>query len=264
MGLGGDSTAWPFQLAALAPRHRVLVFDNRGAGQSDAPDAPYTTRGMAEDLLALLDALGVERAHLLGLSLGGAIAQEAVLAAPARFASLQLHATWAGPHPYFRALVNAVRLARQRARPRGLLPRAERLALHPGVLRHPARAGRGRRPAGDAPAAPDGAPRLSPPDRGRARPRRAGSPPPGPLPHAGRGRQPGPDHAASAGRGAGQPDPGGALPRPAGGRARRDLGEPGGVQCASASTSSTGSGRDRRRSAHGTRAAKGIVRKSEV
>ena len=67
---------------------------------------------MAEDLLALLDALGVERAHLLGLSLGGAIAQEAVLAAPARFASLQLHATWAGPHPYFHALVGAVRAAR--------------------------------------------------------------------------------------------------------------------------------------------------------
>jgi pimeloyl-ACP methyl ester carboxylesterase len=112
MGLGGDSTAWPFQLAALAPRHRVLVFDNRGAGRSDAPDVPHTTRGMAEDLLALLDGLGVERAHLLGLSLGGAIAQEAALAAPARFASLQLHATWVGPHPYFQALVNAVRMAR--------------------------------------------------------------------------------------------------------------------------------------------------------
>ncbi len=82
MGLGGDSTAWPFQLAALAPRHRVLVFDNRGAGRSDAPDTACTTRGMAEDLLALLDALGVERAHLLGLSLGGAIAQEAVLRRP--------------------------------------------------------------------------------------------------------------------------------------------------------------------------------------
>jgi 3-oxoadipate enol-lactonase len=113
MGLGGDTTAWPFQLAALAPHHRVLVFDNRGAGQSDAPDVAYTTRGMAEDLLALLDKLGVERAHLLGLSLGGAIAQEAALAAPARFASLQLHATWAGPHPYFHALVNAVRTARR-------------------------------------------------------------------------------------------------------------------------------------------------------
>jgi pimeloyl-ACP methyl ester carboxylesterase len=112
MGLGGDCTAWPFQLAALAPRHRVLVFDNRGAGRSDAPQVPYTTPGMAADLLALLDALDVERAHLVGLSLGGAIAQEAVLAAPARFASLQLHATWAGPHPYFRALVAAVRVAR--------------------------------------------------------------------------------------------------------------------------------------------------------
>jgi len=112
MGLGGDTTAWPYQLAALAPRHRVLVFDNRGAGQSDAPDVEYTTRGMAEDLLALLDGLDVPRAHLLGLSLGGAIAQEAVLAAPARFASLQLHATWAGPHPYFHALVTAVRAVR--------------------------------------------------------------------------------------------------------------------------------------------------------
>ena len=112
MGLGGDSTAWAFQLAALAPRHRVLVFDNRGAGQSDAPDVAYTTRGMAEDLLALLDGLGVVRAHLFGLSLGGAIAQEAALAAPGRFASLQLHSTWPGPHPYFEALVRAVRAAR--------------------------------------------------------------------------------------------------------------------------------------------------------
>jgi len=112
MGLGSDSSAWRFQLAALAPRYRVLVFDNRGVGQSDAPDVPYTTRGLADDLVGLLDGLGVERAHLLGLSMGGAIAQEAVLATPERFASLQLHATWAGPHPYFQALVAAVRTAR--------------------------------------------------------------------------------------------------------------------------------------------------------
>src|SRR5262249_18740663 len=114
MGLGSDSSAWLFQLAALAPRYRVLVYDHRGAGRSDAPDGPYTTRGMAEDLLGLLDTLGVRRAHLLGLSMGGAIAQAAALAAPQRVASLQLHATWAGPHPYFQALVAAVRLARQR------------------------------------------------------------------------------------------------------------------------------------------------------
>jgi len=114
MGLGGDSTAWAFQLAALAPHYRVLVFDNRGAGRSEAPDEPYTIGGMAEDVLGLLDALGVGRVHLVGLSMGGAIAQEAALAAPERVLSLQLHATWAGPHPYFTALVEAVRTARQR------------------------------------------------------------------------------------------------------------------------------------------------------
>lgn len=112
MGLGGDTTAWALQLAALAPRHRVLVFDNRGAGRSDAPDVAYTTHGMADDLVGLLEGLGVRRAHLLGLSLGGAIAQEAALRAPERVVSLQLHATWAGPHPYFQALVHAVRTAR--------------------------------------------------------------------------------------------------------------------------------------------------------
>jgi pimeloyl-ACP methyl ester carboxylesterase len=117
MGLGGDTTAWPLQLAGLAPHHRVLVFDNRGAGRSDAPDAPYTSRSMADDLLALLDVLGVERVHLLGLSLGGTIAQETALAAPARVASLQLHATWAGPHPYLEALVGAVRTVRRQLDP---------------------------------------------------------------------------------------------------------------------------------------------------
>ena len=93
------------------------MFDNRGAGRSDAPDAPYTSRSMADDLLALLDVLGVERVHLLGLSLGGTIAQETALAAPARVASLQLHATWAGPHPYLEALVGAVRTVRRQLDP---------------------------------------------------------------------------------------------------------------------------------------------------
>jgi pimeloyl-ACP methyl ester carboxylesterase len=112
MGLGGDSTAWPFQLAAFRRRHRCLVLDNRGAGRSDAPDVPFTVRDMAADLLGLLDAVGVERAHLLGVSLGGAIAQEAALAAPGRVASLQLHATWAGRDPWLEAVVTAFRLAR--------------------------------------------------------------------------------------------------------------------------------------------------------
>ena len=213
MGLGGDSTAWPFQLAAFVARHRVLVFDNRGAGQSDAPDVAYTTRGMAEDLLGLLDGLGVGRAHLLGLSLGGAIAQEAVLAAPERFASLQLHATWAGPHPYFEALVHAVRMARREFDLEGFYRALSVWLFTPALLRDPARAGGDGRPAGDPPRAPAPAPRLSPADRRRAGPRRARPPAPDPVPHAGRGRQPGSHHAARARRRAGEPDPGRAARR---------------------------------------------------
>src|SRR5437660_12774852 len=68
MGLGGDHTAWGFQLPVLAERYRVIAFDNRGAGQTDQPDLPYTTRGMAEDTVGLLDALGSPRAHVWGVS----------------------------------------------------------------------------------------------------------------------------------------------------------------------------------------------------
>jgi pimeloyl-ACP methyl ester carboxylesterase len=114
MGLGGDSTAWGFQLAAFAPRYRCLVFDNRGVGRSEAPDGPWTIADMAADLWRLLDRLEVTRAHLLGISMGGAIAQEAALAAPRRVASLQLHGTWAGPDPYFRAQVESFKVMRAR------------------------------------------------------------------------------------------------------------------------------------------------------
>jgi len=112
MGLGGDVTAWGLQLAAFAPVRRCLVFDNRGAGRSDAPDAPYTTADMAADLWGLCDALEVRRAHLLGVSMGGAIVQEAALAAPDRVASVQLHCTWPGPDPHFRAVVESFKALR--------------------------------------------------------------------------------------------------------------------------------------------------------
>jgi pimeloyl-ACP methyl ester carboxylesterase len=114
MGLGGDLTAWGLQLAAFSPVHRCLVFDNRGAGRTEAPDAPYTIRGMAGDLLGLLDALAVPRVHLSGVSMGGAIAQEMALAAPDRVASLQLHCTWAGPDPYLRAVSESFAVLRER------------------------------------------------------------------------------------------------------------------------------------------------------
>jgi pimeloyl-ACP methyl ester carboxylesterase len=76
MGYTGDHLAWGFQMPVFAEHYRVIAFDNRGAGQTDQPDHPYTTRQMAADTVGLMDALGVERAHVLGVSMGGMIAQE--------------------------------------------------------------------------------------------------------------------------------------------------------------------------------------------
>lgn len=117
MGFGGDHLAWAFQVPALSARYRVITFDNRGAGQSSVPDAPYDTRTMAEDAVGLLDALQVTRAHVLGVSMGGMIAQEVALGHPGRVRSLQLHCTYARPDRFMLALMDAWRAARPKATP---------------------------------------------------------------------------------------------------------------------------------------------------
>lgn len=114
MGLGADHLAWAFQVPAFAERYRVITFDNRGAGQTDAPDRPYTTRMMADDTVGLLDALGIDRAHVLGASLGGMIAQEIALNHPARVRSLQLHCTLGRPDAYMRAQIETARVQRRK------------------------------------------------------------------------------------------------------------------------------------------------------
>ena len=114
MGLGADHLAWGFQFPAFAERYRVIAFDNRGAGQSDAPDHPYSTRMMAEDTIGLMDALGIERAHVLGASMGGMIAQEIALNHPERVGSLQLHCTLGRPDDYLRAQLETGRVQRRK------------------------------------------------------------------------------------------------------------------------------------------------------
>ncbi len=96
-GLSGTTLGWAMLLPALAAHFRVIAFDNRGAGRSSAPPGPYTTRQMAGDAAALLEHLGITRAHVIGLSLGGMIAQELALAHPERVDHLVLYATYARP-----------------------------------------------------------------------------------------------------------------------------------------------------------------------
>ncbi len=74
-GLGSQITSWATQVPLYSKQYRVIVFDNRGAGKSEKPLDPYTTRDMAADTIALLDHLGVEMAFFVGKSMGGMIAQ---------------------------------------------------------------------------------------------------------------------------------------------------------------------------------------------
>ena len=98
-GLAGDHSAWAPHLPVLAERYRAIAFDNRGAGQSTQRDEPVTTEDLARDTLALLDAVGVDRAHVVGRSMGGAIAQHMALLAPERVESLVLLASFARLDP---------------------------------------------------------------------------------------------------------------------------------------------------------------------
>jgi len=108
MGWGGDHTAWALQQPAFNPEHRVIALDNRGAGQSEVAPAPYTIPGMAEDVVGLMDALGIARAHVCGASMGGMIAQELVLRHPDRVRTLQLHCTAPVIDAYGRFLIDTL------------------------------------------------------------------------------------------------------------------------------------------------------------
>lgn len=95
-GLGGPAVNWLYQVRDLSKRYRVITFDNRGVGETDLPDEPvYPTGQMAEDARALLDHLAIERAHVVGASMGGTIAMELAIRHPKRVRSLGLCCTWA-------------------------------------------------------------------------------------------------------------------------------------------------------------------------
>jgi pimeloyl-ACP methyl ester carboxylesterase len=96
-GMTGNVDANFMHIPVFAREYRVVVFDPRGAGRSDAPDIPYTTEMMADDLAGLLDAIGIDSAHIWGSSMGGMIAQYFALRYPKRVRSLILACTGFGP-----------------------------------------------------------------------------------------------------------------------------------------------------------------------
>lgn len=98
MGIGYDATLWTLaQVPALSRMFQVVIFDNRDAGRSSNATGPYTIADMADDVAALMDALDINRAHLLGLSMGGMIAQEFGLRHAGRLHRLVLSGCGAAP-----------------------------------------------------------------------------------------------------------------------------------------------------------------------
>jgi 3-oxoadipate enol-lactonase len=97
MGYRLSSSAWPAEfIDGLAERFTLVVFDNRGTGLSDKPTSGYALSNMAEDVIGLMEHLGIAEFNVLGYSMGGAIAQELVCRHPNRVSSLVLFATLCG------------------------------------------------------------------------------------------------------------------------------------------------------------------------
>jgi pimeloyl-ACP methyl ester carboxylesterase len=98
-GLGADTFLWFRQTPELSKHFQVIVFDNRGAGESDKPEEPYTIKMFADDTAGLLKALDISRPHIVGASLGGLIAQEFALTYSQMVSRLVLASTgFGGPH----------------------------------------------------------------------------------------------------------------------------------------------------------------------
>jgi pimeloyl-ACP methyl ester carboxylesterase len=106
-GLADEGACWVDQVAGLRDEYRVTTFDNRAVGRSAIPPGDYRITDFASDTIGLMDALGLERPHLVGSSMGGAIAQELALAHPERVRSLVLNGTWCRGDRFLREVIES-------------------------------------------------------------------------------------------------------------------------------------------------------------
>ncbi len=94
-GTGHDLNFWSAQLPHFSPEFQTITFDNRGVGKSSTPKIGYSLADMASDIIHLLDELKIDKAHIMGFSMGGHIAQELAINYPDRIISLGIHHSWA-------------------------------------------------------------------------------------------------------------------------------------------------------------------------
>jgi aminoacrylate hydrolase len=101
-GLGGTGNYWQPQIAEFSKYFQVIIHDHRGTGQSTRSKIAYSVDQMTRDLIGLMDAIGIDQAHLLGHSTGGAIGQTLAIEHPARLISLILYASWTKSDAFMR------------------------------------------------------------------------------------------------------------------------------------------------------------------
>jgi aminoacrylate hydrolase len=108
-GLNGVGRYWAPQIPLFSKHFRVITYDQRGVGGSDCIQREFSVDQMAVELVGLMDVLSIERAHIVGMSTGGAIGQTIAIAHPQRLMKLALCSTWTHCDPWFRRLFHARR-----------------------------------------------------------------------------------------------------------------------------------------------------------
>jgi pimeloyl-ACP methyl ester carboxylesterase len=108
-GIGAARESWALQIGDLAAKFRCVTFDNRGVGDSEISAGPYTTRQLADDAARLMRTLKIDRAHVMGVSMGGAIAQELAINHPELVDRLAIVCSWEACDNYLRRCFSVMR-----------------------------------------------------------------------------------------------------------------------------------------------------------
>ncbi|MFT7669862.1 MAG: pimeloyl-ACP methyl ester carboxylesterase [Planctomycetota bacterium] len=117
MGLGADGSVWADHVAEYEKHFQCVLIDNRGVGLSDKPPGPYTSARMAQDVAEVADALGIQKAHSAGISMGGIIVQELALLRPELLLSAVIISSWAQLNAYAVRVFEHMKPARAHMRP---------------------------------------------------------------------------------------------------------------------------------------------------